>query len=1494
MENQNGQNVVSEITTLMRSWEDENAQPNYNPVPTLTRMAEIIEVETENYFKMDPDPFDERHPSRTDPDCKLGQILKALFRKDNFMTKLVNDYLRDTYNHNRRQDLTGRDIDEMNIAACRLMLDILPGLETSVVFQPDMDGLIQRLIKWATNSIEPLQSYATGLLAAAMEIPEIATRFREQNGRLVPLLLQRLRHLQQSSDFANGSTSSRPFAHFSSIKSPPYKNENRKSPSRVNNNKILTQQNGVMPTQSPNCSPPFITSPDRSELENQIIRKTDLSDTELEEGRRKRIKLDIGSPIRNEAFSPTSKVHMFSETSNSSWAELESYVIGTMQMYPPTLATKQILILRYLTPMGEYQEFLSHVFENNALELILCYVNVRETKEARLAFEALKYLAALLCHKKFSIEFIHCKGLECLLEVPRPSIAATGVSICLYYLGYCEEAMERVCLLPKYIVNSLVKYALWLLECSHDSGRCHATMFFGLTFQFRVILEEFDEQDGLRKMHNVISTLPILSSEENTPPLNEDVESAARQIVRHVCVAYKRYLEAHLYIKVEQLRRSQLRPNEKQHLPALPSQPSYKACKSSPEEVQQQIESLFQLMPFRAHWPPVDQMLKLGAMTLLLKIIAFAYEWNYSGRCVFEKSFLFYIIYKMFFFRAETVRCALDALAIACVMPKVQLLFCDRVDLPEETLTVGMNIILGAADGEIVADPDVQKAALRVIVNCVCAPIQRVGGAIARYSTNNSQGTSSPSKKTKFKSSEELIQKVWDCVRANSGIMVLLTLMQVKTPITDADCIRTLACKALAGLARSETVRQIVSKLPLFTSGGLQNLMRDPILQEKRQEHVTFQKYALELLERLSGKTKHNGKDLEVSLANIHRANVVAQTKIHFNDRQLLQLIHQHLVSKGLEDSAATLLKEAHLTSALTVHNSNPLPTKFRYSSSLTPSRQRLSFTSSFRNSQSTASQGLDSSSSSSTLFNGPSQHQIKLVKKNPPQPHSSPMQNARLQKQLSSEPLFKVVMPPSSNNSDESLNGLEPRITLDSIITEYLTNQHALCKNPMATCPQFNLFVPHKCPDPKPKIQAANNFVMRCARRTLGYQSKALDRKLIHSRFCPVQTIRLPTDDGFFTCVRFTPGDQSVIVGEYSGEIRFFNLHTGNEESSFQAHDSYVDHIEPNREGSLIVSSSRWGRPLSALWSPNGFEMKYAFESDEYLEFSKTTQDKIIGTKGEEATIYDVNTGLAISRLVPTVSNNYTRNKATFSPFDDLVLSDGVLFDVNTSQQIHKLDKLNQMQSGVFHPNGLEIVSNTEVWDIRTFQLLKTVPVLNQCEVTFSPVNSAIYAISLEQEDDPLFDSSFKTVDATDYSSIATIDVKKSIYYLAVNKFDSQIAIVENQGAYHSVQESVVRIYDVGRRRDDEDEQEEEDDEEDMDGSDDDGSENDTVVMDVVEEVANNDNNGNNEGDGGDGGDNDGSDSDVSWTDLSDNSNDSYVSGSSGMSAIEDLLFEY
>jgi DDB1- and CUL4-associated factor 1 len=149
---------------------------------------------------------------------------------------------------------------------------------------------------------------------------------------------------------------------------------------------------------------------------------------------------------------------------------------------------------------------------------------------------------------------------------------------------------------------------------------------------------------------------------------------------------------------------------------------------------------------------------------------------------------------------------------------------------------------------------------------------------------------------------------------------------------------------------------------------------------------------------------------------------------------------------------------------------------------------------------------------------------------------------------------------------------------------------------------------------------------------------------------------------------------------------------------------------------------------------------------------------------------------------------------------------------------------------SGVFHPNGLEVrlvcdnkkpvvqqlffnfqvISNTEVWDLRTFHLLRTVSTLDQCQVIFSPQN-VIYAISSELEpnmdsDSSTYESSYKTLDMFDYSSISTIDVKKNVYDLCVNKYGSQIAVVENHGEYDSVQESVIRVYSVGRQKNTED----------------------------------------------------------------------------------------
>jgi hypothetical protein len=78
---------------------------------------------------------------------------------------------------------------------------------------------------------------------------------------------------------------------------------------------------------------------------------------------------------------------------------------------------------------------------------------------------------------------------------------------------------------------------------------------------------------------------------------------------------------------------------------------------------------------------------------------------------------------------------------------------------------------------------------------------------------------------------------------------------------------------------------------------------------------------------------------------------------------------------------------------------------------------------------------------------------------------------------------------------------------------------------------------------------------------------------------------------------------------------------------------------------------------------------------------------------------VYDVGTGQLVATLYDAErANNYKANQATFSPTDELVLNDGVLWDVRTQLPLHKFDKFNQYVSGVFQPHGLEIIINSEV----------------------------------------------------------------------------------------------------------------------------------------------------------------------------------------------------
>lgn len=90
------------------------------------------------------------------------------------------------------------------------------------------------------------------------------------------------------------------------------------------------------------------------------------------------------------------------------------------------------------------------------------------------------------------------------------------------------------------------------------------------------------------------------------------------------------------------------------------------------------------------------------------------------------------------------------------------------------------------------------------------------------WSSSSNGSKVSKGKRNHSKNTDDVQQRLWNSVRANNGIRVLLSLLNVKTPMSDADSIRALACRALCGLARSDEIRQIMGKLAMVHSGQLQ------------------------------------------------------------------------------------------------------------------------------------------------------------------------------------------------------------------------------------------------------------------------------------------------------------------------------------------------------------------------------------------------------------------------------------------------------------------------------------------------------------------------------------------------------------------------------------------------------------------------------------------------------------------------------------------------
>jgi len=254
------------------------------------------------------------------------------------------------------------------------------------------------------------------------------------------------------------------------------------------------------------------------------------------------------------------------------------------------------------------------------------------------------------------------------------------------------------------------------------------------------------------------------------------------------------------------------------------------------------------------------------------------------------------------------------------------------------------SLLLELSEGEIVKDSAVMKASLGVLGNCLGGPSPKSPSQPAiRYrpffsSMNNASNTLTPStsfnttrspglnkslndlsynKTGGFRTAEQCLRTAWTCAQQNSAIMILTKLLHIREPPTDADALRELACRVLNGLSRHEPVRQILSKLSLINANELNILMQEPVLLGRRHEHARFCYQALCLIERvLQTKILHDPIPKDLTQEKILKAAVVAQTKVVYNQMELLQLMYQHLMDVGLKNTAHVLQQEVNLPSA--------------------------------------------------------------------------------------------------------------------------------------------------------------------------------------------------------------------------------------------------------------------------------------------------------------------------------------------------------------------------------------------------------------------------------------------------------------------------------------------------------------------------------------------------------------------------------------------------
>jgi len=830
-------------------------------------------------------------------------------------------------------------------ATCRLLLATVPVNSRAIVrMLDDDDEMLERVCGFATEADPGLRCYATGLLSVGLRDRSVADTV--VNNDTPVKLLKRAR-----------------------MYASKLEKERQQAVKYIQDHlRLATSRHKKATTSSGGSGSVKATTPQRSlkRKHSDVMSRAPTHGSDHNDG------ADAGSGMEADEEEPASTVPSqqslpltgADEDAMGSLDEDGSITMPNPAHHEEDFKRLVMLELLYtldcLGSMGEYLELFAPALKEDIVGTIITFLH---SKNPAVISHTMTLTSHFLAHKKFSLSLVEAGGVDLLFTVFKLQLAAGQVglldrslSMCLHGFASSSAVIERLNVMNP---ENMLSAAFTLLSSPNDRARQNAVVFFSLTLSFKVILDYFEKHNGLYTVLNIIRVG------------NHPKSAAQRQLAQDACLCLRQYVRMHMALATHRLRRklAQLNhPSNRQsnaatvltaataasRIPARVPKLTWSKAIDLDDKTHEQNMVFYEKYRFSASsrnsssswsaasgpgggmWPPAAKLSHLRGILVLLEVVAMMCS-------VIQNTDPDANSTTIRIWNAERAQFCLDSLRVlTLVVPSLANEICStEVSLDEGSASkqLGMTILLEIAMSSNPRDSELVRDALRVFCNCVSPPHhedcwQHPYKDIRQYTLTARSMRSKKDDQTQRSNTEaadsttidscfnccskakddKMLRPVRRLARERNAIKVCVYLLRYKRSVQNADAIRLLATRALLGLSRDRHISQILEKMQVGQL--LSDMIRsDPVLEENADIHVRFRESALDLISHVTHRASNVviNEATDPTVRKIEKASIVANTKISYDENELLRLIHDHLVTKGLNNAASALLGEAKI-----------------------------------------------------------------------------------------------------------------------------------------------------------------------------------------------------------------------------------------------------------------------------------------------------------------------------------------------------------------------------------------------------------------------------------------------------------------------------------------------------------------------------------------------------------------------------------------------------